>query len=161
MYHIPQVVFVGAWLCMPLWDLKLRVYSCQQERLLVWGRAAGPSDGSAAESDGHIDFKGKPSIPLDRIHVSSVHNFWQAVRATVAAGTSLASGGMEAAHPETNSTEPDMERMRLALDLKGCVIILPRPGAQVSTPGSSWCCKYAHIGEQITSNHTSNLPIFI
>jgi hypothetical protein len=71
-----------------------------------------------------------PSIPLDRIHVTGVDNFWQTVSATVKAGVPLASG-KGAANSTQDYNETDIRGRRLARSLEGCVILLPRPLPQV------------------------------
>lgn len=106
----------------------------------MWGRANEVTDrftpGWVAEglSRGSTVEQTSLSVPLDKIRVTSVRNFWQTVKGTVETGTLLASLKAEGTHPEKNHTDTDIKRMRLATSLAGCVILLPRIVPQVDLP---------------------------
>ncbi len=86
-----------------------------------------PSDGEEAV------FK----LPLDRIRVTSVDNFWSSVDATATMGRPLvAQAGSLTCMGDGSCTDGDVALQYLATDLKGTVVILPRAVPKVGA-GSS------------------------
>lgn len=66
-------------------------------------------------------------LPLERIRVTSVDNFWSSVDATLAMGRPLtAQAGHLTCMGARNCTDADVALQHLATDLRGTVVILPR-----------------------------------
>jgi hypothetical protein len=66
-------------------------------------------------------------LPLERIRVTSVDNFWSSVDATAMMGRPLvAHAGYLSCMGAGSCTEADLALEHLATDLRGTIVILPR-----------------------------------
>ncbi len=72
------------------------------------------------------------SIPLSRIAVSSVDNFWRSVKATVGRSAPMSAASVHIDKDGNFDISDDVETFRLPFNLKGTVIILPRVVSQVT-----------------------------
>jgi hypothetical protein len=89
----------------------------------------------------HVEDNTVFELPLDRIRVTSVDNFWDSVDATVKMDRALvAQAGHLTCMGTGRCTNEDLASHHLATDLSGTVLILPRAVPKVSASPGSQCC---------------------